>query len=253
MYILCYKNKQKTRKMEKNYSPNFSTPSRNINKIKYIIFHYTGMRSQNEAINRLLNVKSKVSCHYFIKKNGKIILMVPENYEAWHAGKSNWKNDKSLNKNSIGIEISNKGHDHGYEKFSNNQILSLIKLVKFLIKKYKINKKNILGHSDISTERKKDPGEKFPWQFLSKKGIGIWHNIKKTKLKEFRKEKLKISEQLKCIKLLKNIGYFNNKLNDKKHSKLIKSFQRRFRQELVDGIMDLECLIIAEKLSKLYK
>ena len=40
-----------------------------------------------------------------------IILMVPEIYEAWHAGKSNWKKDKSLNKNSIGIEISNKGHN----------------------------------------------------------------------------------------------------------------------------------------------
>ena len=84
------------------------------------------MRSENEAINRLLNVKSKVSCHYFIKKSGKIILMVPINYVAWHAGKSNWKNDKSLNNNSIGIEISNKGHNHGYEKFSNNQILPLI-------------------------------------------------------------------------------------------------------------------------------
>jgi len=236
-----------------NYSPNFSTPSRNINKIKYIIFHYTGMRSENKAINRLLNVKSKVSCHYFIKKSGKIILMVPINYVAWHAGKSNWKNDKSLNNNSIGIEISNKGHNHGYEKFSNNQILPLIKLVKFLIKKYKINKKNILGHSDISTERKKDPGENFPWQFLSKKGIGIWHNIDTTKLKNLRKKKLKVSERSKGIKLLKNIGYFNNKLIDKKHTKLIKSFQRRFRQELVDGIMDLECLIIAEKLRKLYK
>ncbi len=253
MYILCYKNILKTIKMIKNYSPNFSTPSRNINKIKYIIFHYTGMRSENKAISRLLNVNSKVSCHYFIKKNGKIILMVPENYEAWHAGKSNWKNDKSLNKNSIGIEITNKGHNYGYEKFSNNQVLSLIKLVKFLIKKYEINKKNILGHSDISTERKKDPGEKFPWQYLSEKGIGIWHNIRMAELKKFRKLRLTISEQSKGIKFLKKIGYFNKKSNDKKHTKLIKSFQRRFRQELIDGIMDLECLIIAEKLTKLYK
>ena len=239
--------------MIKNYSPNFSIPSRNVNKIKYIIFHYTGMRSENEAINRLLNVNSKVSCHYYIKKNGKIILMVPENYSAWHAGKSNWKKDKSLNKNSIGIEITNKGHAYGYEKFSNIQILSLIRLVKFLIKKYKINKQNILGHSDISTERKKDPGEKFPWDQLSKKGIGIWHNIRKTELKKFRKQKITIYEQSRGINFLKNIGYHKNKLKDKKHSKLIKSFQRRFRQEVIDGIMDLECLIIAEKLNKLYK
>ena len=89
-----------------------------IKKIKYIVYHYTGMRSENKAIKRLTDHNSNVSCHYFIKRNGQIILMVPELYEAWHAGKSKWKKDISLNKNSIGIEISNKGHDFGYENFS---------------------------------------------------------------------------------------------------------------------------------------
>ena len=89
-----------------NYSPNFSTTRRNRKKVKYIVYHYTGMRSESKAIKRLTDVKSKVSCHYFIKKNGKIILIVPELFEAWHAGKSYWKNDESLNKSSIGIEIS---------------------------------------------------------------------------------------------------------------------------------------------------
>ena len=100
-----------------NYSPNFSTSARNKKKIKYIVYHYTGMRSETKAINRLTNVQSKVSCHYFIKRNGSIILMVPEIYEAWHAGISNWKKDKSLNKKSIGIEISNNGHSFEYENF----------------------------------------------------------------------------------------------------------------------------------------
>ena len=103
--------------------------------------------------------------------------MVPELYEAWHAGKSNWKKDISLNKNSIGIEISNKGHDFGYQNFQKNKYLSLIKLSKYLIKKYKIKYSNILGHSDIAFERKKDPGEKFPWNYLAKKKIGFWHKI----------------------------------------------------------------------------
>ena len=71
-----------------NYSPNFSTRRRNKKKIKYIVYHYTGMRSESKAIKRLINDKTNVSCHYFIKKNGTIILMVPELYEAWHAGKS---------------------------------------------------------------------------------------------------------------------------------------------------------------------
>ena len=133
-----------------NYSPNFSTYRRIKKNIKYLILHYTGMHSEIEAINRLTNVQSKVSCHYFIKRNGSIILMDPEIYEAWHAGKSNWKRDRSLNRNSIGIEISNKGHEFGYQKFSKKQIQSLIKLSKLLIKKYKIKKTKILGHSDIA-------------------------------------------------------------------------------------------------------
>jgi N-acetylmuramoyl-L-alanine amidase len=238
--------------MSINYHPNFTTIRRNPKKIKYIIFHYTGMRSENKAINRLLNVKSKVSCHYFIKKNGQVIFMIPAFFEAWHAGKSKWKKDKSLNKYSIGIEIANKGHEFGYEKFSKMQILSLIKLSKYLINKYKINKKNILGHSDIAFQRKKDPGEKFPWKFLASKGVGIWHSINNTKLKKLRKFKLTNSEKLKGIKFLEKIGYSPNKEKDKNCLKLIKSFQRRFRQELIDGRMDKECLIIAKKLSKTY-
>ena len=152
-----------------NYSPNFSTQRRNNKNIKYLIFHYTGMSSESKAIKRLTDDRSKVSSHYFIKKNGEIILMVPDSYEAWHAGKSFWKKDKSLNKKSIGIEISNKGHQFGYENFSKYQIKSLIKISRYLIQKYKIKKSNILGHSDIAFDRKKDPGEKFPWQYLSKK------------------------------------------------------------------------------------
>ena len=113
------------------------------------------MRSEIEAINRLTNVQSKVSCHYFIKRNGSIILMVPEIYEAWHAGKSKWKKEKLLNRKSIGIEISNKGHQFGYQKFTKPQLNSIIKLSKYLIKKYNIKKKNILGHSDIAFNRKK--------------------------------------------------------------------------------------------------
>ena len=88
-------------KTSKNYSPNFSTRRRNSKKIKYIVYHYTGMRSESKAIKRLTDVNSKVSCHYFIKKDGNIILMVPELFEAWHAGKSNCIKDISLNKNSI--------------------------------------------------------------------------------------------------------------------------------------------------------
>ena len=164
-------------KISLNYSPNFDSKKRRKNQIKFIIFHYTGMKSEKAAIKRLTDFKSEVSCNYFIKKNGEIITMVPDLYIAWHAGKSSWRKYHLLNKDSIGIEIANPGHRHGYKRFSNSQIKSLTKLSRSLIKKYKINLKNILGHSDIAPERKKDPGEKFPWEYLAKKNIGFWHNL----------------------------------------------------------------------------
>ena len=144
-----------------NYSPNFDTTKRTPKQIKFIIFHYTGMKKEFDTINRLTSTLSKVSSHYFIKNNGQIITLVPDLYIAWHAGVSSWKNYKFLNKHSIGIEISNPGHEFNYKKFSKKQIKSILRLTKFLIKKYKIKSQNILGHSDIAPTRKKDPGENF--------------------------------------------------------------------------------------------
>ena len=233
-----------------NYSPNFTTYKRNKKNIKYLIFHYTGMSSESEAINRLTDVKSKVSCHYFIRRNGKIILMVPETYEAWHAGKSNWKKDKSLNKKSIGIEISNKGHEFGYQLFKKKQIESLIKLSKFLVKKYKIKQNNILGHSDIAFERKIDPGENFPWKNLSKHQIGCWHKISEKYLIKIRNKSILKSEEIKFFNYLNKIGYYVKSKYSSKNSIFIKNFQRHFRQELVNGKIDKECLLIAENISK---
>ena len=155
--------------LTRNYSYNFNPIKRNEKFIKFIVLHYTGMTKETEAIKRLCDYKSKVSSHYFIKNNGDILNLVPDLYEAWHAGISKWKKLKSLNKYSIGIEINNPGHDFGYKAFNSKQIFSLKKLLIFLIKKYKIKIDNILGHSDIAPERKKDPGEKFPWELLAKK------------------------------------------------------------------------------------
>jgi len=237
-------------KITLNYSPNFS-PKRRISKnIKYLIIHYTGMKDEKKAIHRLTDKKSKVSCHYFIKINGEIILLVPESYIAWHAGVSSWKNKKSLNKFSIGIEIHNKGHDHGYSKFTEAQINSTIVLCKKLIKKYKISNNNILGHSDIAYNRKKDPGEKFPWKKLANNKIGKWHNLDQKKLIRLRGAKISLSEKKNMLKKLKKIGYLIKSENHKL-IKLIKAFQRRFRPELINGKIDKECLVIVNKISNL--
>ena len=237
-----------------NYSPNFNSKKRKFKQIKFIVFHYTGMKKESEAISRLTNIQFQVSCHYLIKKNGEIIAMVPETYIAWHAGKSSWRNCKSLNKNSIGIEITNPGHEFKYKKFTEKQINTLLKLSRYLIKKYKIDLKNILGHSDIAPERKKDPGEKFPWKYLSKNKVGLWHTIKNHELIENRKIKTtKIDKQLFINNLFK-IGYSKkppkNVSKDKHLNYITKAFQRRYRQDLINSKIDRECVIISQNLIK---
>ena len=238
-------------KMATSYSPNFNLPKRVKNRIKFIIIHYTGMKKESAAIKRLQDPKSKVSSHYLIKRNGEIINLVPDLFEAWHAGVSSWKHFKSLNKNSIGIEITNPGHQHGYKRFSKKQIFSLQKLLIILIKKYKIKKEYILGHSDISPGRKKDPGEKFPWKVLAKNKLSFWHNLNQKKIKKFREKKLinKIDKNL-FLKNLYKIGYNDIKrFKSHKNTKyLTLAFQRRFRQSLVNGKMDKECLLISKNL-----
>ena len=235
-------------KITKNYSPNFSLPKRPHNKIKFLVIHYTGMKTESLAIKRLCNPVTKVSSHYFLKKNGGILELVPDLYEAWHAGKSSWKRYSSLNKYSIGIEIQNSGH----ENFSSKQIISLKGLLKYLVKTYKIDKKYILGHSDIAPNRKKDPGEKFPWKGLSKIKLCKWHNLDEKKLKKTRLIKLTVNEQKEFLKNLFKIGYkeiaSSNLKNEKKL--LFKAFQRRYRQNLINGLPDQECLLISKNLLK---
>jgi N-acetylmuramoyl-L-alanine amidase len=231
-------------------SPNFLKKARKPNAIKFLIIHYTGMQSTRESIKRLLSKKHKVSCHYLIDIKGNVIQMVDDNRVAWHAGKSKWKNFKNLNENSIGIELANKGHKFGYKNFPRIQINKLVKLCFKLKRKYKIKNYYILGHSDIAPLRKLDPGEKFPWLKLKMKGLGIWHSLKNTKstFKNFNNKKIRNI----FFKNLYKIGYryFNKKNKSKSDKLIVKSFQRRFRQNKVNGLIDLECLKISDNLAK---
>jgi len=230
-----------------NYSPNFDPNKRKSKQIKFLIFHYTGMIKESDTISRLTDIQSEVSCHYLVKKNGGIVVIVPDLYIAWHAGKSSWKGFKSLNKNSIGIEISNPGHEHKYLNFTKKQIKSILYLSKSLMKKYNIQSSNILGHSDIAPYRKKDPGEKFPWKYLAKFGIGEWHSLSNKILEKNRMKKTNINEEKIFYKNLFKIGYSKKVLNKKT---LVKVFQRRYRQDLINGRIDQECLLISKNLAK---
>ena len=230
-----------------SYSVNFSKKVRKNKDIKLIVIHYTGMQSKIESIKRLSSLKHKVSCHYLIDRKGQILKMVDDNKVAWHAGKSKWKNYNNLNKYSIGIELVNKGHEFGYEKFTIPQVNNLIKLCQNLKKKYKIKNSNIVGHSDIAPLRKQDPGEKFPWQKLQRNKIGIWH--KKLKFKSVNLNDKKVKKLF--FKNLFKIGYryFNKNRRTEKDIFLIKAFQRRFLPNKVTGKIDQKTFKISHFLA----
>ena len=231
-----------------NYSPNFDISKKKKRNIKYLIFHYTGMKNEIKAIERLTSLKSKVSCHYFVKNNGSILKILPDKYISWHAGKSCWKGTKNLNKFSIGIEIQNPGHNHGYKKYNKRQVKSIINLVRKLSMKHKIKYTNILGHSDISPDRKKDPGEKFPWKKILNKKISLNYKLKYSKFKRTNNKTLNKNEKKFFLLKLKKIGYCIDLKRPQNIKNCVKAFQRRFRQDIIDGKADLECFMILKTL-----
>ena len=238
-------------KISNYYSPNFSKKKRSNKSIKTIIIHYTGIQSERESMVRLCNPKSKVSSHFVINQNGKIYRLVQDHQIAWHAGKSCWGRYKNLNENSIGIELVNKGHQFGYTNYKRKQIFSLLKICKSLIKKYQIKKKNVVGHSDIAPLRKIDPGEKFPWEHLTKYKLGIWHDYKSNFLKKYRRKKILTTQtKRKFFKNLSKIGYCFKAENKSFFIRTMKAFQMHFRKELINGILDKECFVIAQNLAK---
>lgn len=150
-------------------SPNYDLRPKGI-EIDTIVIHHTEMSSLSLAVSRLCDENSRVSSHYIICKTGKIIQLVKDEYRAWHAGMSFWRNKKQVNDFSIGIELDNNGH----EPFPSPQMLCLIKLCLHLIASYPIVKRNIIGHSDIAPARKADPSHLFDWGYLAENGIGLF-------------------------------------------------------------------------------
>lgn len=218
-------------------SPNFD--DRSEVGIKYLILHYTGMASGEEALERLCDPQAKVSAHYLVEENGEIYQLVDEDKRAWHAGVSKWEDDVAINDLSIGIEIVNSGHAYpGYESiykaFPEEQMGSVLKLAKEIIDRHAIKPYYVLGHSDVAWRRKIDPGELFDWKKLSEHGVGCWPKDDvvsagvKVDLNDF-------------IGALKVYGYDVSGCDDNP-AEIITAFQRHFRQDNIDGKLDLETM-----------
>ena len=218
-YISKYKSK--------NYN------SRKGSKIELIIIHYTALSNTSEAILYLSKKKTKVSSHYLISQQGDIYCLVEDKFRAWHAGESYWQGFTDINSISIGIELDYNPFGKN-NKFSSKMMLSLKQLLIKLQKKYKISKKNILGHSDVAPFRKQDPGKHFPWQILSSSKVILdFKEIKKNEFqiieKWFLKHNIRSTKKI-IIFALSLIGYDTRYVskNSKFYNKLLIAYKNRY-------------------------
>jgi N-acetylmuramoyl-L-alanine amidase len=206
-----------------------------------ILLHYTGMPDAQAALQRLCAPDSKVSSHYLVFEDGRIVQCVPESERAWHAGVSYWGGETDINSCSIGIEIANPGHDFGYPDFPARQIAAVIALCRGIIARRRIRPDRVLAHSDVAPARKQDPGEKFPWRSLSDSGVGLW--VPPAPIGD-GDTRLGIGATGEAVRELQSdlaaYGYDVTATGDYdiQTGEAVSAFQRHFRPALVDGAAD---------------
>ncbi|SON55738.1 N-acetylmuramoyl-L-alanine amidase AmiD precursor [Hartmannibacter diazotrophicus] len=239
--------------IEERLSPNHGERAPGT-RIEFVILHYTGMPSAEEACNWLCDPRSQVSSHYFVHEDGRVLRLVPEERRAWHAGVARWRGLDDINSRSIGIEIANPGHDHGYAEFPQSQIVSVIDLVAQIVARHNILPNDILAHSDIAPTRKDDPGEKFPWWQLYNAGLGAW--VPPTPIRGGRFfQQGDVGQPVEALQAMLALYGYDIEVSsyfDDRTTAVVKAFQRHFRPERVDGIADestIETLyrLLAEK------
>ncbi|MGF1549351.1 MAG: N-acetylmuramoyl-L-alanine amidase [Sphingomonadaceae bacterium] len=213
-------------------SPNFD--ERRL-PVSLIVLHYTGMPDAESAIARLTDEKAGVSAHYLVHEDGGIVRMVPEEKRAWHAGKAYWRGIRDVNSASIGIEIVNPGHEFGYRPFPEAQMDALIPLVADIARRHEIAPRDVVGHSDVAPARKEDPGELFDWARLARLGLALG-----------RPTRGLADPQWTDAGFLLALERFGYDVTD--GEKAVIAFQRRFRPELMDGVIDGETRAILLRL-----
>jgi N-acetylmuramoyl-L-alanine amidase len=214
-------------------SPNFDARP-GAGTVDMLILHYTGMRTAQEALDRLCDPASRVSAHYLIEEDGTAWRLVDEANRAWHAGISCWRGRRDINGASIGIELVNPGHEFGYRPFPAPQMAALEALAREILSRHPIPPRAVLGHSDVAPQRKQDPGELFDWAQLGQAGIGLWPDFTQSP---------SAPETIGAIQAaLGAIGYEcpRSGMLDAATEAVITAFQRHFRPSLCDGAADAE-------------
>ncbi|HMI79714.1 MAG TPA: N-acetylmuramoyl-L-alanine amidase [Ferruginibacter sp.] len=164
-----------------------------MRKPNFVIIHHTAQNSCEQTLNTFTLIRTQVSAHYVICKDGTVQHMLHDYLRAWHAGNSKWGNVTDINSSSVGIELDN----NGFEPFTEAQINNLLLVLKALKKNHNIPTANFIGHSDIAPTRKVDPNRFFPWQQLAQNGFGNWYDTLN----------VKVPENFNAMQSLRIIGY----------------------------------------------
>jgi N-acetylmuramoyl-L-alanine amidase len=209
-----------------------------------LVLHYTGMVDADTAIARLRSPAAEVSAHYVVEETGRIVQLVPEARRAWHAGQASWEGERDVNGRSIGIEIVNGGHDFGDPDFPLRQVEAVIALAGDIVARHMIRADRVLGHSDVAPGRKRDPGEKFPWDELNRAGVG--HLVPPAPFRDG--PALKPHDRNDGVKALQQLlsfygyGIAITGNYDEETEAVVAAFQRHFRPARVNGVADLSTL-----------
>jgi N-acetylmuramoyl-L-alanine amidase len=226
-------------------------PRRGGAKPSLLVLHYTGMGSAENAIDWLARPESGVSCHYVIDEHGHVTQLVPEELRAWHAGVSYWRGETDINSHSIGIEIHNPGHQHGYPDYPPEQMQAIIALSKDIVRRHRIAPDNILAHSDVAPGRKIDPGEKFNWLLLAREGLGLW--VRPLPIRADDPGLGLGAEGSRVRNAQENLAAYGydveaNGTLDATTEKVLKAFQLHFRPRRVDGRLDRSTEVTLQRL-----
>jgi len=221
-------------------------------RVDILVQHYTGMTTEEEALARMVDREAKVSAHYFVYEDGRIVQMVPESLRAWHAGVGSWKHATDINARSIGIEIANPGHEWGYRDFPPVQIEAVIALSRDIVARLHIRRDRVLAHSDVAPARKNDPGERFPWARLAAAGVGLWVEPAPITAGRTLSADDHGAEVEKLQRDLNRFGYglkISRRYDDDTRL-VVTAFQRHFRPERVDGLADASTVETLRRLLK---
>ncbi len=271
---------------ENRPSPNFGE-RKNSGTPLFLMMHYTACPTDEALAILTSKAKEVSAHYLIPPNGDTTYKLVDESKRAWHAGVSHWRGIDDVNSFSIGIENVNWGYTHGWtppepswpnlcylwssmihsqrwigdylegknffytnkqwHTFPLEQIETLTILARDIIKRWKLDPENIVGHSDVAPQRKVDPGPQFPWHDLARRGVGVWPNPQTDRIYSDLPQGTSVPWMQKN---LQKCGYKvpQNGSLDPETQNVVRAFQMHFRPKIYDGKVDRESSEILDSL-----